>query len=86
MEGTASQKAQEFERLAGQISSHSGGTWSMQPRMAGSDGSIIYVGEGAPYVMVISPEGRVFSGNFTTDTTRAAGSLLPKYDQLKEIK
>ena len=58
----------------------------MQPRMTGSDGSSIYVGEGAPYMMVISPEGKVFTGNFTTGTTRVAGSVLPNYDQLKEIE
>jgi RHS repeat-associated protein len=87
LSGTAMEKVAEFERLAGQITAHSRGAWSMQPRIPGSDGSFIYIGEGAPYIMVISHDGRVFSGrDFTNSTIRQGDVWTPIYSAMQEIK
>jgi hypothetical protein len=86
MSGTAEDKAMEFERLAAQIESHSGGSWGMGPRFVGTDGSISYVGKGADYMITIANDGRVFSGTFSKGMARSGGQFSPIYDNLREVK
>jgi hypothetical protein len=83
-QGTAAQKADLFERLAGQINELSGGSWSAA-RGLGTDGSHVFVGE-LGEALIISPEGKLFRGSVGTGVRAVApGKFEVDYSQLRAL-
>jgi len=78
LKGTAAQRADLFESLAGEITKQSGGTWSAI-RGTGLDGSHVFLGE-AGEALVISPEGGVFRGSISTGGVHMEGPGRFKID------
>jgi hypothetical protein len=63
----ATQRADAFEALAGQIESCSGGAWNAA-RGTGTDGSEIFLGRQGEG-LVVAPDGRIFKGRLGEEST-----------------
>ena len=82
--GTAAQKANLFEALAGQITEKTAGSWSAT-RYAGAEGSNVFVG-GAGETLVIDSSGALFRGRADTGLVAAGkNSFRPNFDALRKI-
>ena len=86
-EGSPEAKAEMFTRFAAQISLRSGHQWR-QDAARGDDGSYIFIGASGyrpVHVVVISPQGQVFVGNYMGFTITGTGAM-PRYDRLKPVR
>jgi RHS repeat-associated protein len=83
--GSAAQKAEMFQQLAGQVAQLSGGSWRAL-RGVGSDGSHVFMG-GAGEAVVISPAGQLFRGALQTGgvSPTGPGRFLVDYAQLRPL-
>lgn len=64
LQGTAAQKAELFQQLAGQITELSKGNWTAA-RAVGTEGSHVFLGS-AGEALVINPAGQLFRGSLQT--------------------
>jgi RHS repeat-associated protein len=86
MRGSAAEKANAYQNMAGQINKLSGGSWSAT-RSAGVDGSHIFVGERGE-ALVISPSGGVFRGMINNPSQFAygpGGTYSPIYGAMRAL-
>jgi hypothetical protein len=86
-EGSPEAKAEMFSRFASQIKVRSEFSWTHDAGR-GTDGSYIFTGEAgykSVHVVVISPQGTVYIGNYTGFTLTGTGAR-PRYDLLKRIR
>jgi len=79
----ATQRADTFEALAGQIERHSGGAWQAA-RGAGADGSHIFLGRQGE-ALVVAPDGRLFRGALGRGIGITRAGLQPAYHSLTAL-
>jgi hypothetical protein len=79
----ATQRADAFEVLAGQIDHHSNGAWSAT-RGTGTDGSIIFLGRQGE-ALVVAPDGRIFRGAIGRGIDVAPDGLQPHLNSLTPL-
>jgi hypothetical protein len=79
----AAQRADAFEALARQISSHSGGAWNAA-RGTGTDGSIIFLGRQGEG-LVVTPDGRIFRGTLGKGIDITPTGLCPNFNVLTAL-
>jgi hypothetical protein len=84
MEGTPEEKAETMRQYAAQIRLRSGGSWEYDTGR-GTDGSYVFIGSAGykpTHVVVISPQGNVYTGGYTGFTFSGSG-VTPRYDILR---
>jgi hypothetical protein len=79
----ATQRADAFEALAGQIEIHSGGAWTAA-RGKGTDGSDIFIGRQGEG-LVVAPDGRIFRGAIGRGIDVVANGLRPDLGSLNPL-
>lgn len=79
----ATQRADTFETLAGQIEKQTGGSWSAS-RGKGTDDSDIFLGRQGEG-LVVSPNGKLYRGSLGKGITITSDGLQPDFDQLNAL-